>query len=173
MSDNPPIQFIGSPQLDFILPTEILTGDEAAENLAIAIPSDPAARSGGECTIFNGGSESFGRVLANATAETRRMFLVGNSFFTEVRYPTGPHSWVRGGLGPLYHGNSCAACHIRAGRGDVPAQPPWTNEPGLLLRISQPGQDSNGGPFPDPIYGVQLAPLAFAPEMPEIGRAHV
>ena len=155
-------------QLDFILPTEILTGDEAAENLAIAIPSDPAARSGGECTIFNGGSESFGRVLANATAETRRMFLVGNSFFTEVRYPTGPHSGVRGGLGPLYHGNSCAACHIRAGRGDVPAQPPWTNEPGLLLRISQPGQDSNGGPFPDPIYGVQLAPLAFAPEMPEI-----
>ena len=166
-SQSATLRVVGQ-RLGFVLPTEILTGDEAAENFAITIPTEPTARSGGDCTIFNGGSESFGRVLANATAETRRMFLVGNSFFTDARYPTGPHSGVRGGLGPLYHANSCAACHIRAGRGGLPVQPPWTDEPGLLLRISQPGADSHGGPLPDPIYGVQLAPRAFAPEVPEI-----
>ena len=166
-SQSATLRIVGQ-RLGFILPTEILTGDEAAENLAIAIPSDPAARSGGDCTIFNGGSESFGRVLANATAETRRLFLVGNSFFTDARAATGPHSGVRGGLGPQFHANACAACHIRAGRGGLPDQPPWTAEPGLLLRISQPGEDPQGGPRPDPLYGVQLAPLAFSPEMPEI-----
>lgn len=166
-SQSATLRIVGQ-RLGFILPTEILTGDEAAENLAIAPPSDPAARSGGDCTIFNGGSESFGRVLANATAETRRLFLVGNSFFTDSRAATGPHSGLRGGLGPQFHANACAACHIRAGRGGLPDQPPWTAEPGLLLRISQPGEDPQGGPRPDPLYGVQLAPLAFSPEMPEI-----
>ena len=166
-SQSATLRIVGQ-RLGFILPTEILTGDEAAENLAIAIPSDPAARSGGDCTIFNGGSESFGRVLANATGETRRLFLVGNSFFTEARFQPGPHAGVRGGLGPLFHAQSCAACHIRAGRGGLPEQPPWTAEPGLLLRISQPGEDAHGGPLPDPVYGVQLAPLAFSPERPEI-----
>ena len=68
-SQSATLRIVGQ-RLGFILPIEILTGDEAVENLAIAIPSDPAARSGGDCTIFNGGSESFGRVLANATAET-------------------------------------------------------------------------------------------------------
>ena len=135
---------------------------------AAMVRADDAAKSGGEGTIFHGGSESFGRVLANASAETRRKFLVGNSFFTDSWQPPSAEQSVRSGLGPQYHATACAGCHLRDGRGGPPISPVWAGEPGLLLRISVPGTDEHGGPLPEPTYGLQLSPLAVAPAEPEI-----
>lgn len=59
------------------------------------------------------------------------------------------------GLGPTFLANSCAACHVQAGRGRTTET---HNAPVFqqLLRLSVPGDTPNGGPKPDPAYGNQL-----------------
>ena len=59
------------------------------------------------------------------------------------------------GLGPTFLANSCAACHIQAGRGrttDIKNSTPFQQ----LLRLSLPGDTEHGGPKPHPHYGNQL-----------------
>jgi len=72
---------------------------------------------------------------------------------------------VQGGLGPLFHTNSCAACHAADGRG----APPSTGEIpiGLLLRTSMPGPEGSE-PLPVEGFGLQLQPKAIAHEDPEV-----
>ena len=68
---------------------------------------------------------------------------------------------MRDGLGPLFNARSCAACHLRDGRGLPPSEP---DEPflGLLLRISVPGAGEHGEPLdPHPAYGGQLNHFAL------------
>ncbi len=58
------------------------------------------------------------------------------------------------GVGPTLNENSCLSCHLDGIRGvDKPADLPG---PGLLLRLSVPGETATGAPRPDPIYGGQL-----------------
>ena len=84
----------------------------------------------------------------NLTDAERRDFVVGNSFFTQ-NWVTAPSSTeARDGLGPLLNGQACASCHVRDGRGT-----PEEGEPGLLFRLSVPGES---GPVPEPVYGDQL-----------------
>ena len=59
------------------------------------------------------------------------------------------------GRGPLSNAESCLGCHINSGRGTVPAK---SNEPirTMLVRVSVPGKNANGGPMPHPRYGDQI-----------------
>jgi CxxC motif-containing protein (DUF1111 family) len=83
-------------------------------------------------------------------------FFVGNSFFNQ-NWVTAPASTTaRDGLGPLLNASSCAACHFKDGRGEPIVNNGSNNSLGFLIRLSQPGVSSIGGPVPDPIYGGQL-----------------
>ncbi len=100
------------------------------------------------------GSTAFGFAAPTLTNEERRLFEVGDSFFTQ-NWVTAPASTdARDGLGPMFNAQSCASCHLRDGRG-IPAST-GSGELGLLLRLSVPGADAFSGPVPHPVYGDQL-----------------
>lgn len=113
-------------------------------------PSDAllVEASGGDGTTSSADASAFGDSARNLADEERRVFEIGDSFFTQ-NWVTAPASTkARDGLGPLLNAQSCSSCHLRDGRGT-----PESDEAGLLLRLSVPGDD---GPEPDPVYGGQL-----------------
>lgn len=73
------------------------------------------------------------------------------------------------GLGPTYNRPSCLSCHPGNGRGEAPAAP---GDPmrGMLVRLSIPSQDGEGGPKPEPRYGDQLNEFGI-PGVPGEGEA--
>ena len=86
--------------------------------------------------------------------EERRLFEIGDSFFTE-NWVTAPASTdARDGLGPMFNAQSCSSCHLLDGRG-IPAST-GNGSLGLLLRLSVPGADEHGAPLDHPVYGGQL-----------------
>lgn len=104
--------------------------------------------SGGEGTTEAANVNAFDNSARNLTNEDRRLFEVGDSFFTQ-NWVTAPASTdKRDGLGPLLNAQSCSSCHLRDGRGD-----PDGNSPGLLFRLSVPDGDTTA---PDPNYGDQF-----------------
>ncbi|OXA99137.1 thiol oxidoreductase [Flavobacterium oncorhynchi] len=111
--------------------------------------------SGGETTVFNKSEEAFGFSALNLTFEEDADFAIGNSFFRQ-NWVTAPASTTaRDGVGPFFNAISCSSCHFKDGRGRAPLVAGETGH-GLLLRLSIPGIDGNGGNLPDPIYGGQL-----------------
>lgn len=118
-----------------------------------------------------GGRNAFIRPAENITVEHEPNFYTGNSFFNQAWVEAPASTGRRDGLGPLFNARSCAACHLRDGRGRPPESP---DEPflGLLLRLSVPGVDAVGGPLPDPNYGGQLQPFAL-PDVPAEAAASV
>lgn len=102
---------------------------------------------------------AFGNSARNLTNDERRIFEIGDSFFTQ-NWVTAPSSTdIRDGLGPLLNAHSCSSCHLLDGRGS-----PEETEPGLLIRLSVPGDDT---PEPDPVYGDQLQDEAILGVEPE------
>lgn len=73
---------------------------------------------------------------------------------------TAPSSTkVRDGLGPHFNAVSCVSCHQHNGRGRAPIQglkPDFS----LLMRLSVQGQNKDGSPVGDPVYGTQFHPRA-------------
>lgn len=115
--------------------------------------------SGGDGTTSSADMNAFGDSARNLSNDERRTFEIGDSFFTQ-NWVTAPSSTdIRDGLGPLLNAHSCSSCHLLDGRGS-----PEANEPGLLLRLSVPG---DGGPEPDPVYGDQLQDEAILGVEPE------
>ena len=125
----------------------------------------PDAFSGGSTTVFNDGKDAFSLALANISRETRRLFVVGNSFFNENWIIAPASAQARDGLGPLFHARSCSSCHTKDGRGAPPRE--GETMTGLLLRLSIPGSGPHGAPIPDPTYGGQLAIRALPGARPE------
>ncbi len=91
-------------------------------------------------------------VFTTSTA-WRSRFTLGRALF-EVPWEAAPGSRPeRDGLGPLFHGESCLACHNAYGRGAVEA---GASAPvPVLLRVSVDGGAAPG-------YGLQLQPRAIA-----------
>lgn len=120
---------------------------------------------GGETTREVAGSNAFGFPAPTLTNEERRVFEIGDSFFTQ-NWVTAPASTdARDGLGPMFNAQACSSCHLRDGRG-IPAST-GSGELGLLLRISLPGESDVGGPNPHPVYGDQLQDRAVVGVPPE------
>jgi CxxC motif-containing protein (DUF1111 family) len=111
----------------------------------------PAARSGGDTTVTDASRHAFGRSLANLRRERWPLLRSGKELFVR-RWPAPP-------LGPLHNAVSCSGCHFLDGRGGPGGETP------VLLRLSVPGPD--GGPLPEPRYGVQLQDRAVAGARPE------
>jgi CxxC motif-containing protein (DUF1111 family) len=111
--------------------------------------------SGGETTVFNKSEEAFGFSALNLTFEQDADFAIGNSFFRQNWVAAPSSTTARDGVGPFFNAISCSSCHFKDGRGRAPLVAGETGH-GLLLRLSIPGIDGNGGNLPDPIYGGQL-----------------
>ena len=111
---------------------------------------------GGDTTVVSTNRNSFGLPAPNLTNPERRIFEVGDSFFTR-NWVTAPASTeARDGLGPTFNAQSCSSCHTLDGRAQPPANAD-DPERGLLFRLSIPGVDpATGAPLPDPSYGGQL-----------------
>ena len=125
------------------------------------------ARPGGDTTIATTNRNSFGLAAPNLTNPERRVFEVGDSFFTQ-NWVTAPASTeARDGLGPTFNAQSCSSCHTLDGRAKPPdhAEDP---ERGLLFRLSIPGVDpETGSPVGDPAYGGQLQDRGILTVPPE------
>lgn len=106
--------------------------------------------------------------ISGLSAEQKKLFREGekvfNTFWLAVpndlisqwwdlsRPGPGGGEW---GLGPSFLATSCVSCHVQAGRGKAPD----TGGGQVFmqsLRLSIPGEGPDGGPNPDPHYGVQI-----------------
>jgi CxxC motif-containing protein (DUF1111 family) len=134
----------------------------------LAIPV--TAKLGGDTTRPLNAPNAFSFQAANAPREHQRAFSFGNRLFNTnwVEAPASVKSFD--GLGPLFNRVSCSGCHTKDGRGTPPeigrdtAIGPMNS---MLLRLSVPGTNANGGPKPLPGYGDQLSERGintFAPE---------
>jgi CxxC motif-containing protein (DUF1111 family) len=101
------------------------------------------------------GADAFSLPAPRLTAEERRLFEVGDSFFTQNWVAAPASTAGRDGLGPVFNASSCASCHVRDGRGLLPVAD-GVLESGLLMRLSVPGTTPTGEPAPDPVYGGQF-----------------
>ena len=108
---------------------------------------------GGETTRWEISRNAFSLPAPSLSNHERRIFEVGDSFFTQ-NWVTAPASTEgRDGLGPTFNAFACSSCHLHDGRG---APPDELDRLGLLLRLSIPGDGPLGGPRPHPNYGGQL-----------------
>ena len=111
---------------------------------------------------------SFQQPLLDLTAEERRLFNEGRALFNQLWVASPSLNPDLDGLGPTFNQSSCAACHLRNGRGKAP-EGPHERLRGMLIRLSVLGPH---GPIPHPFYGEQLQESAVLGVPPE-GRIAV
>ena len=127
---------------------------------------------GGDTTRHQLSRNSLAFPAPNLTAAERRLFEVGDSFFTK-NWVTAPASTdARDGLGPTFNGQACSSCHVLDGRGAPPDPTGVETRLGLLLRLSVPGTTPTGAPAAHPVYGGQLQDRATS-GVPAEGRIEV
>lgn len=119
------------------------------------LPDPAEALPGGNMTRAMGGRNTFLEPASTLSLEHKLTFYSGGSFFRQAWVIAPSSTTLRDGLGPLFNARSCAACHVRGGRGRPPDTP---DEPmvSLALRLSVPGDDPHVGVVPEPTYGDQL-----------------
>jgi CxxC motif-containing protein (DUF1111 family) len=140
----------------------------AALGCAPGVPSgyEPGEElSGGAGTVFDTSRMAYALSARNLDAETRGRFAVGNNFFSDNWVIAPSSTSARDGLGPLFNALSCSSCHLFDGRGAPPAEGEEMRS--MLVRLSIPGVDHDGGPLAEPTYGLQLQPRAIPGVMPE------
>jgi CxxC motif-containing protein (DUF1111 family) len=102
-------------------------------------------------------------VRPGLSADDRRAFMVGNSLFRDNWIVAPARAEGRDGLGPLFHANSCSACHQEDGRGRPPAS---RTDVGLGMIVLVSPADADG--MPHPVYGKQLQDQAVPSVQPEV-----
>lgn len=131
--------------------------------LADIAAADPRALSADDLTTLRNDDGAFAEEVANLDWRLSLLFDEGDGVFerpfraaTEASYGSNAD-----GLGPIYNAESCETCHFSDGRTEpLPGQ-------GLLVRLSVPGQNANGGAKPHPIYGGQFGDVAIEGVAPE------
>ena len=98
--------------------------------------------------------DSFGFEIIGLTDIEEVFFGTGNSLFTQNWVSAPASTTARDGLGPTFNARACTTCHFRDGRGTPLVS--GENSGGFLMRISLPGQTSNGNANPVPNYGTQI-----------------
>ena len=136
-------------------------------------------RMGGATTVKQSDRNAFSRPAANLSPMRQLDFKVGNSFFKAPWVMAPASTTARDGLGPLFNTNACQNCHVKDGRGIVPAinhelAAGTEAAVSLFLRLSRPAkteeekqQQAKFGPLNDPIYGGQLQNFATTRITPE------
>jgi CxxC motif-containing protein (DUF1111 family) len=118
--------------------------------------------SGGIGTVFDATSKAFQNALPNMSAYDQHVHGVGDAFFSQS-FVTAPAP-INSGLGPIFNNTSCISCHHNDGIGLPTAGDAQSS---LLMRISLPGADANGGPVEVPGYGLQIQDKASFGKLPE------
>lgn len=139
----------------FIICFQLFSCANNDEQYIALTPEEGEQYSGGETTVFNTSEEAFGFSAPNLTFDEQSDFGIGNSFFRQSWVSAPSSTTARDGLGPFFNAIACASCHFKDGRGRPPLFDGELGH-GLLLRLSIPGTNSNGGSLPDPNYGGQL-----------------
>lgn len=135
----------------------------------LAMTSD--AQLAGAATVAASGSESFRQIVGNAGMAQKARFTFGKIQFNTEWDPEPGQVPANDGLGPTFNAIACASCHINNGRGRPPEDPAEPFE-SILVRLSEPGTDTHGGPKPLQNYGGQLQHRAMDGVPPE-GRATI
>ncbi|WP_024950472.1 di-heme oxidoreductase family protein [Cobetia crustatorum] len=147
-----------------------------------ALPLQNTAKSGGEGSVRKHDTNAYSLPAKNMSFDQRLSFSVGNSFFKSPWVIAPASTTARDGLGPLFNTNACQNCHVKDGRGSLPAG----NDPavGLFLRLGMPDSPEHSwddeerefrrisGVMPHPVYGTQLQ-NASVPGVPQEGRMQV
>ncbi len=141
--------------LAFLICFQLFSCANNDDEYKVLTPEEREQYSGGETTVFNTSEEAFGFFAPNLTFDEQSDFGIGNSFFRQSWVSAPSSTTARDGLGPFFNAIACASCHFKDGRGRAPLFDGELGH-GLLLRLSIPGTNSNGGSLPDPIYGGQL-----------------
>lgn len=141
--------------LAFLICFQLFSCANTDDEYVALTPEEREQYSGGETTVFNSSEEAFGFSAPNLTFDEQSDFGIGNSFFRQSWVSAPSSTTARDGLGPFFNAIACASCHFKDGRGRAPLFDGELGH-GLLLRLSIPGTNSNGGSFPAPIYGGQL-----------------
>jgi CxxC motif-containing protein (DUF1111 family) len=118
--------------------------------------------SGGVETIFNATSHAFSQMFTGMGTYDNYVHSLGDDVFSR-NFVSAPAP-INSGLGPLYNNVSCISCHHNDGIGLPTA---GELQSSLLVRISQPGTDANGGPLAVPGYGLQLQDKSTFGKLPE------
>lgn len=137
-------------------PCAALAGTLAA--LLLLVPLRVAADAplaGGSSTVKDAGREAFGQPSPALPRQLRDAFFLGRSLFRQVWVIAPAQDRDVSGLGPIFNRPSCAACHLKNGRGRAPDHP-GEKMSTMLVRLSLPGTDAHGGPRLHPVYGDQL-----------------
>lgn len=147
-----------------------------AATLALAISpgyslAQDEALSAGSSTVFDQTREAYGLASPAMPAPLRDAFFLGRSLFRQVWVVAPAMDRDVSGLGPLFNRPSCAACHLKNGRGRAP-EDPSEKMTTMLVRLSLPGAAAHGEPLPHPVYGDQLNDAAI-PGIPAEGQARV
>lgn len=141
--------------LAFLICIQLFSCANTDDEYVALTPEEREQYSGGETTVFNISEEAFGFSAPNLTFDEQSDFGIGNSFFRQSWVSAPSSTTARDGLGPFFNAIACASCHFKDGRGRAPIFDGELGH-GLLLRLSIPGTNSNGGSLLDPIYGGQL-----------------
>ncbi len=118
--------------------------------------------SGGDATVFDNTSKAFGNAFPTMSAYDTHVHEVGDLIFSQT-FVTAPAP-IHSGLGPIFNNTSCGSCHHNDGIGLPTAGDAQSS---LLMRISLPGTDVNGGPVAVPGYGLQIQDKAAFGKQPE------
>ncbi len=129
---------------------------------------DPAALSAGSFTTTEAGPNAFDLPVAMLDKEQMAAFAMGKEQFHE-QWVVAPENGVWG-LGPTFNEDRCSHCHENNGRARA-TENGKAAERGVLVRLSIPGADKNGGPLPHPVYGDQLQNRGVPGRVPPEGQA--
>ncbi|HEX4985186.1 MAG TPA: di-heme oxidoredictase family protein [Burkholderiales bacterium] len=132
---------------------------------------DAALMSGGSSTVIETGREAYALPSPALPSVLDDTFFLGRNLFRQVWVVAPALDRETAGLGPLFNRPSCAACHLKNGRGRAPVGP-GEKMTTMLVRLSLPGRGPHGGPLPDPVYGDQLNDAAV-PGIPAEGQARI
>ncbi len=118
--------------------------------------------SAGLQTAVDATSHAFSNMFTGMGSYDQHVHALGDDVFSRS-FVSAPAP-VNSGLGPIYNNVSCVSCHHNDGIGLPTA---GDLQSSLLMRISLPGEDANGSPYPVPGYGIQVQDKAVFGKQPE------
>ena len=123
--------------------------------------------------------DAFSQSSANMPFERELDFKLGNGLFRKLWVSAPSSTRASDGLGPYYNARSCQRCHLKDGRGHVPAPGAGAGVANtIFLRVSVPAGPADLpeglravegylATLPDPVYGEQLQDFALPGMTPE------
>ncbi|MBK8086095.1 MAG: thiol oxidoreductase [Devosia sp.] len=152
-----------------------LTPADLKRVLAVTAPTGDFARPenfeqlpGGAATVRKRVNQDiFSFSSANLSFADEERFKLGNALFRKLWVSSPASTEASDGLGPLFNARGCQNCHLKDGRGHVPAE--GEDAVSMFLRLSVPARteaeraalvDLSAKVIPEPTYGGQLQNFA-------------